>query len=36
MLEYQKVFGDHHINVLAGYSNESVTNKGTAIEYQIQ
>jgi len=31
MLEYQQAFGEHHVNVLAGYSNESVTNKAQGL-----
>ncbi len=31
MLEYQRAFGDHQVNALVGYSNESVTNKETGL-----
>ena len=31
MLEYQKAFGEHNVNALAGYSNESVSNKEQAL-----
>jgi TonB-linked SusC/RagA family outer membrane protein len=31
MLEYQKAFGEHNINALVAYSNESVSNKGFSL-----
>ncbi len=31
ILEYQKGFGDHHVNALVGYSNETVSNKENAL-----
>jgi TonB-linked SusC/RagA family outer membrane protein len=31
ILEYQKGFGDHQVNALVGYSNESVSNKEQAL-----
>lgn len=31
MLDYQRSFGNHNVNALVGFANESVTNQGTEI-----